>query len=62
VGLVVLVLGLLALDLLADVRLPQPIRPALPFVLAAAFALALALGVGAYGAPRRPGSGEAGQR
>jgi hypothetical protein len=58
----VLALVLLLLDIALGIRLPQPLRPALPFILAAGLALALAVGVGAYGTPQRPGPTPGDQR
>jgi len=52
---VVLALVLLLADILIGWHLPQPIRPVLPIVLAAALCVALVLGVSAFGAPQRPG-------
>ena len=53
VGLLLVVLA----DLVLGWALPQPLRGWLPWLLAASLALALTLGVGAYGAPTRPASG-----
>lgn len=51
---VVLTTLVLALaDILLGWRLPQPVRPALPIVLAVALGLALVIGVSAYGAPQK---------
>jgi hypothetical protein len=53
------VLAVLVLDLLGGPRLPQAVRPALPFVLAVGLGVALVLGVAGYGAPkRRSGPGD----
>jgi hypothetical protein len=54
-------LALVFLDVLAGVRLPAAVRPALPWVLVAATMAGVTLLVGALGMPRRPdppGSGE----
>lgn len=55
VGMTLGALVLILLDVLLGVRLPQPFRMALPLVLAVGLFLALAVGVSAFGAPRRPG-------
>ncbi|HEX8385400.1 MAG TPA: hypothetical protein VF576_04395 [Rubricoccaceae bacterium] len=50
-------LALVLLDVLAGVRLPPAVRPALPYVLVAATVVGTTLLVGALGTPRRPGDG-----
>ncbi len=55
IAVALLALALLVLDAGLGVRLPQPLRPALPFALFAGLCVALALGVGAYGTPQPPG-------
>ena len=57
VALFVALLLLVLADILLGWALPQPVRGWLPWVLAASLALALTLGVGAYGTPSRPGAG-----
>ena len=47
-------LALVLLDVLAGIRLPAAIRPALPWALVAATLAAVTLLVGALGMPRRP--------
>jgi hypothetical protein len=47
-------LALVLLDVLANVRLPASVRPALPWVLTVATAAGITLLVGALGVPRRP--------
>ncbi len=47
-------LALVLLDVLAGVRLPAAIRPALPWVLVAATLASITLLVGAIGMPKRP--------
>lgn len=47
------VLGLVVLDIAAGVRLPEPVRPALPWLLAGSMLLGITLLVGALGAPPR---------
>ena len=54
VALFVLLLLVVLADILLGWALPQPLRAALPWALAASLALALTLGIGAYGAPSRP--------
>lgn len=54
IGAVLITLVLLALDLGLDLRLPQPLRGALPYALAVGLCVALVLGVGAYGKPQPP--------
>ncbi len=46
---------LLVFDLIFGLRLPQPVRPAMPVVLAVGLCVALVLGVATFGAPSRPG-------
>lgn len=57
IGVALLALLLLALDLGLGFQIPQPFRMALPIVFAVGLCFALALGVGAYGAPQRPAAG-----
>lgn len=47
-------LALVLLDVLAGVRLPPAVRPALPWVLVLATMAGITLIVGAIGMPRRP--------
>ena len=47
-------LALVLLDVLAGLRLPAAVRPALPWVLVAATLAGITLLVGALGMPKRP--------
>lgn len=47
-------LGLVFLDVLAGVRLPAAVRPALPWALVGATLVGITLLVGALGMPKRP--------
>ena len=49
-------LALVLLDVLAGVRLPGAVRPALPWVLVVSLAVAITVLSGALGTPKRPGS------
>ena len=51
----VVALALVLLDVLAGIRLPEAVRPALPWVLVAATLASITLLVGALGMPKRPG-------
>ncbi|CAN5608872.1 hypothetical protein BH23BAC4_BH23BAC4_09190 [soil metagenome] len=55
VAAVLATIALILTDITFGVSLVGPLRPWLPFALVAFFVSALALGVGAYGAPERPG-------
>lgn len=48
-------LVLVLLDVGADVRLPAPVRPALPWLLIGSAVVAITLLVGALGTPKKPG-------
>lgn len=49
-----LALLLLLVDIGLDWQLPQPVRSALPFALLVGLLVSLTLGVGAFGAAKRP--------
>ena len=50
-------LALVLLDVLAGVRLPGAVRPALPWVLVLSMAVAITVLAGALGTPKRPERG-----
>ena len=52
-------LALVLLDVLAGLRLPGVLRPALPWVLVLSMAVAITVLAGALGTPKRPGRGGA---